>query len=260
MPLLLLALLLPARADTLFPPLTELARALDAYHGPCGHQEGERRLSHLLLELLPPGRSVPLLADVVECSPWPDPRPLDSPREALFRWLARYDRNPESAWNLLETQLTAGPAVHEPVLIAAAYLTVLDSAELREARLYTLRQVENPALRRLVLDMQTGGWRDPWTRGFDRGFDATGAVYRMLLHDLQILPACDCPAEPRGTPVEQAWAMLFLGLHPAEGLPTQPAARARHPAVSYWLAQWASEDALLRAQAAVVLWRLAETP
>ena len=232
---------------------------LDNLHGPCGHVTGPLRLTTLLMDLLPADSVYPFQYKSAECFA-PAPAPPFSESEMLFMFLARYDQHHEAALDDLQAALEQGddapfpPPVRER--IAACHLLSQGPLDPLPPLLRLLSEDKYAAVKRMALSVRNGSYIDPYKRGFGTPYDYTGALYRAIFVDSNLLPLCDCPQETHGTPDEMAWAHVFLALHPAS-FPNDPGAAARDPRLAPWLAQYrTTKDPLRRGQAAVVIWRL----
>lgn len=249
----------PVSADPLpFPTAAELGRTIDQFNGPCGHADGDGVLSGTLLLLAPLGHHFTFTATIVECDSM-QRRPLTE-REALFEWLGVYDQRRDEAWTWLADALQSQPQQVGSTLRRGALILLLQESPERVAQMRPLlRQQADPATIRLALTMEGGQYLDPFARGLGRDLDATGTLYRAAFADLGILPLCDnCPSEPRGTDVEQAWAFMFLSLHPRQQ-PRELPARLAESWYRPYLQQYTDGSLLERSLAAVVLWRLHPT-
>lgn len=241
-----------------YPTATELGRTIDQWNGPCGHADGDGVLSGTLLLLAPQGHHFTFTGTIVECDT-PPRRPLTE-REALFEWLGLYDQRREEAWSWLADALQSQPEKVGSALRRGALILLLQEAPERVVQMRPLlRQQADPATIRLALTMEGGQYPDPFARGLGRELDPTGTLYRALFADLGILPLCDnCPAEPRGTDVDQAWAFMFISLHPRQRPQDMPA-RLAGSWYRPFLERYSDGTLMERALAAVVLWRLHPT-
>lgn len=249
----------PLNADPLpFPTVKELGRTIDQFNGPCGHADGDGVLSGTLFLLVPKAHRYAFTAFTVECDT-PPRRPLTE-TEALFEWLGLYDQRREEAWSWLADALQSQPEKVGSTLRRGALILLLQEAPERVAKLHPLlRHQADPATIRLALTMEGGQYPDPFALGLGRELDATGTLYRAAFADLGILPLCDnCPSEPRGTDVEQAWAFMFLSLHPRQRPQDMPA-RLAESWYRPFLERYRDGSLMERALAAVVLWRLHPT-
>lgn len=261
MVLLFLLLALPASAEEplAHPTETELGGAIDMVHGPCGHSVGPWRLASVLMSLVPYGTNYPFSAYVVECSGREFEPPLTD-HEQLFVWLALYEMDPVFALDNLGHQIDdLGKAPLELKLAALELMAEdFDAADPPE-RIYRFKDDKELAVRRLADALLEETYIDPYGRGYGEGVDYRGAVYQALFGQFKILGDCrSCTQKRWGTPEEHAWAEMFLALHPDLPAGTALPLAVNHPLLAPWLQVfWTDQDPLRRAQAAVVIWRLA---
>lgn len=263
------------------PTQSQLVDALNAVHGGC---PGASNLPELLSELVPYWFGGGLKRDnfAMGCS-WARVRFPANDHERFLLWLASeieatvgssWPSSYEANWNpakLALVHLLGSGAARADVFASTASLlhntdaysvevglSILDEASKKiEDALETLQQDPDPDVAALARSVAGGTYQGPEDRGLGHGLDLQGSVYELLLQDQGIysrFPDLTQLDPPTG---ERVVAEALLAIHPAlEQHECKPLA-AEHPAVAPWLHQfWTTEDPLLRAQAAAVLFNL----